>query len=847
MISDINRLLITTISESNFRVELLANPPWLWLLWIISLGVASGVSWLASRQVTQQTEATTGELEFKFSTIFHANPDPMWIATLEEGRCLDANASFCEFLEMPQGDIIGRTCRELELWDDLQDYDRFRQALGKNKSLTNLEVVVRTGFRQAKTVLLSARVERLSGQDCVIGVLRDISDRKLLEAKLFYSENKLRSILESITDIILTINTQGQELRSIDIPPVSSSLGNNRHTSIVHATVNTFLLNSTPHDWLQRVLAVINSGKAVNFDYSLTIGTELLWFSVVISPIDSTAATWVARDISDRKLAETALRSAKEAADAANRAKSGFIATMSHELRSPLNPIMGFSQIILRTPDLPPDHYEKAEIIYRSGEYLLKLINNILELSKLEADKTLLHIQEVNLPYLLLDVTNMLRLRADDAGIELLLESSPDLPEYICTDEIKLQQILINLLSNAIKFTPSGFVKLSVSHHLDANLEDNLEDNLEASLGNSYLGNITLDKIYPENAEQGELNPRGDSQGIREASTQENPSRTGKTGNRVFLDFRVEDTGVGIAATEIPHIFTAFTQAEAGREKHEGAGLGLAISQKFVQLLGGEIRVTSQLGQGTAFQFQIPVQLGSFQLGQDGVILEANSPPALVLAPQEEPQRILVVDDLSVNRQLLVAILSPLGFELREANNGQEAIDLWEQWSPQLIFMDLRMPGTDGYAAIKHIKSQPQGGNTIIITLTASGLQEDKAAVFAVGCDDFHTKPFTAKSIFDTLTQHLGMNYSPPREVEDTIVTPNISLTTEDFTCMPPEWLEQIYLACRIGDFDRVAQLISEAPAASSSLATSLQNLADRFQSEIIMELIHPLIKNSEQ
>lgn len=468
-------------------------------------------------------------------------------------------------------------------------------------------------------------------------------------------------------------------------------------------------------------------------------------------------------------------------AEAANQAKSTFIANMSHELRSPLNAVIGFSQLMMRTNNLPLEHYENASIINRSGDYLLTLINNILDLSKIEAGKTTLNICNFDLEHLLGDVEDMLQLRAAEAGLSLIFDQSPDLPRYICTDETKLRQVLINLLGNAIKFTNTGSIYLGISH--------------ESCADSQYI-----------------------------------------------LYFCVRDTGVGIDKAELDKLFTTFNQAKAGREKQEGTGLGLAISRRFVQMMGGDITVTSELGKGTEFRFQIQVQRGQ------AVIVETNLPKrALSLAANQPTYKILVVDDKPVNCKLLVRLLAPMGFEVREAHDGQEAIAIWEAWEPHLIWMDMRMPVMDGYEATKYIKSITRGSATAIIALTASVLEEEKAIVLSAGCDDFIRKPFKEQTIFDTLAKHLGVTYIYDQSPEQsTIQSSNEPILTPEALAsycqeMPPSWKRDLYFAALEADRSRFMDLLAELPNPDSIVGRSLTKLARNFQFEQLIDLLEPI------
>jgi signal transduction histidine kinase/CheY-like chemotaxis protein len=465
-------------------------------------------------------------------------------------------------------------------------------------------------------------------------------------------------------------------------------------------------------------------------------------------------------------------------AKTANQAKSTFIANMSHELRSPLNAILGFSQIMLRTKSLPPEQYENAGIIHRSGEYLLTLINNVLDFAKIEAGKTTLNEKDFDLYQLLDDLEDMLNLRAVNAGLELIFDRAENLPRYIYGDGVKLRQVLLNLLGNGIKFTEKGGVVLRVN------------------------------AIFHENTEN------------------------------YTLDFNINDTGVGIAPAELSQLFEAFSQTKSGQEAHEGTGLGLAISRQFVQLMGGNITVSSQLGEGTTFQFAIEVQPGQ-TINSDRNI---NEKRVIGLTPDQPIYKILVVDDKLINCQLLIKLLTPLGFDLQAASNGQEAIKIWDEWQPNLIFMDMRMPVMDGYEATKYIKGHVKGSATVIIALTASVLEEEKAIVLSAGCDDFMRKPFKEEAIFNMLHQYLGVNYIYQEIIKSVIDQRAEILTFADLQIMPQDWLERFMQRNLEADASQVLMIMQEIPPTETKLIKGLTKLVYEYEFEKIINLIEPLI-----
>ncbi|KYC39618.1 histidine kinase [Scytonema hofmannii PCC 7110] len=504
------------------------------------------------------------------------------------------------------------------------------------------------------------------------------------------------------------------------------------------------------------------------------------WNELKISPVYDAAGNLtnfigVITDISERLATEQALAVAKEAAEQGSKAKSAFLANMSHELRTPLNAILGFSQLMLRSPNLPTDQKENLHIIHSSGEHLLALINQILDFSKIEAGRVTLNCKIFDLIDLLDEVRHLFRLKAKEKGLELILDCNVEVPQYIRTDEVKLRQVLINLLSNAIKFTVQGSVTFTVE--LTSNLE---------TLTNS---------------------------------------------NQTFIIFSITDTGIGIAPSEINNLFQPFVQTSSGQKSYEGTGLGLAISRQFVQLMGGEIAVRSTLGCGTTFTFKLPVDVN----------FEANKPESqqltprvIALEPNHPPYRLLIVDDIDYNRQLLVKLLAPLGFELKEANNGQQAIEIWEDWQPHLIWMDLRMPVLDGYKATQYIRAQSRGLSCAIVALTASTLQDVEASTLAMGFNAFIRKPVSEKTIFDTLNKYLGVHYI----YEQTISDANNSMELIEIPKLSVQWVTEMKQAINCADLELIDNLIAQTYVENPSFSQYLQGHLNNFEYKKILSII---------
>jgi PAS domain S-box-containing protein len=530
----------------------------------------------------------------------------------------------------------------------------------------------------------------------------------------------------------------------------------------------------------------------------------------------------VGRDITERQIAEElkakniALEAAKHYAESANRAKSQFLANMTHELRTPLNAILGFTQLLSRNSNLTSDQHEQIGIITRSGEHLLALINDVLEMSKIEAGRTVLNPNRFDLYYLIDNLEAMLQLKASSNGLKLIFEIAPDIPQYVETDESKLRQVLINLLGNAIKFTQEGKVTLRVARELN-------------------VERLKVEGSKPLQVERLKVDGSEQSSNLQPSNLQPATSL-----QPVTLTFEVEDTGPGIAPDELDTLFDAFVQTESGRKSQEGTGLGLAISHKFVELMGGKFTVKSTLGQGTTIGFNIRVTLA------EAVDIESQPPKGRVigLAPGQPPYRILIVEDRWENRHLLVKLLEPLGFEVLEAKNGLEGVSLWESWEPHLILMDMRMPVMDGYEATKRIKAHIKGQATVIIAITASVFDEARAIVMSAGCDDFVRKPFRESVLLEKIAQHLGVHYVYEDSPQPTLVQSEQrteKLTPEALLVMPPEWRAQLYEEAINCNEEEVFALIEQIPESHVAVKLALAELVNNFRFDALIELTQPL------
>ena len=647
-------------------------------------------------------------------------------------------------------------------------------------------------------VRLNERVRRLAADKAYLQLVNQLMTRLSTLPGL---ENLIQGLLQSVSDTIGGTNVvlyywingrlhqadvygNRRQLESIDDPAVEQVAMSLQPLQVARESESAKMMSA----------ALVQSWTWI---YPLAVGDEMIGvlrienlhissrqmqaylpnfftFAAALLKNDILGFSQLKQAYDELKTTNVSLAAAREAAEAASRAKNTFLANMSHELRTPLNAILGFSQILAREPELGKVQRSNLQAIQHSGQHLLELINDILELSRIEAGQLSLRNESFSLTELVDSAVEMVQGRASAKGLKLVLSCSPNLPIQVQGDCHHLRQVLINLLTNAIKYTSTGGVTFTVGW------------------------------------------------------------------NGKLASFEVEDTGAGISEDEQEKVFTSFYQTDFATSQGEGSGLGLAISRDHVRLMGGEIKLKSQLGVGSRFSFEIPL----VALENKAVIDETPRGNIIGLSGGQPTWRVLIADDDADSRTWLSQLLEDIGFQVRTVTNGEEALSLCHSWRPHFIWMDVHMPVMGGLPACSRIRAIPGCESVRIVAMTATALEDSRPEVLAAGCDDFLCKPATVAEMLEMMRKHLGVQFryaiteeSPATLSEAVYREPE----PQDLLCFPEVLREELLLAANTLDADAARRVLDTMAETDADTVQPLRDWVDKYRFDRIIRLINAL------
>lgn len=632
-----------------------------------------------------------------------------------------------------------------------------------------------------------------------VGVKEDITERKNLEQEIHRTkerleneESKQRAILDNMVDAVITVNREGI-IQSFS--QAAETIFGYTSQEVIGQNIRIFMPRDVAEkhdDYLRNYSSnghakIIGTGREVRacrrdgseFEADLSVAELIIE--------DEKLFTGVIRDITERKRMELELIQAKEQAEAANRAKSTFLANMSHEIRTPLNAILGYAQIMRHDSTLSEKNQDNLTIIGQSGNHLLTLISEILEMSKIESGKIKVQKTSFNIKEMLREVIRMFSITAEEKGINLQLEMEKKSAQTVSQDQSKIKQILINLLSNSIKFTESGHIILRYK------------------------------STFPHQGSQ------------HTPQTRKRP---------LHLQFEVEDSGKGIKPNEQEIIFEPFDQGATGLKIDGGTGLGLAISRKYARLMDGDLFLVKSIsGVGSVFRATIsseePVTTGLSTTKQQKRVKR--------LQPEQPEYQILVINGRYINRDILSQMLTRVGFQVSTAKNGDEGIKQFTALPPHAVIIDISLTAMDRAEACKLIRNHPKGHSTIIITTSDQNFEEVKNQVIEMEADAFIKQPIREEELFEKLRLHLGAEFFyESKVVASTEPQPAVTIDKEKIELLPAALREDFYKATLLGNINGLKDLISQTVQLDYSLGMALQNRLNNFELNTFMHLFKP-------
>ncbi len=756
---------------------------------------------IAERQ--QAEEALVKERNL-LRTVIDNLPDHIYVKDTQR-RYIANNAAHARFLGAESSsELVGKTVFDVYPPELAAQYHADEQAIFESgQPLVNQEELT-VGPTDTRKWLLTTKVPLQDSQGQIIGLVgigRDITERNQVEDALRASESELRALFKGMTDVVIMLNSDG---RCLKFAPTSGKLympedqlrGKTLHETFPQDQADIFL---------EHIHQSLATQQLVKLEYSLNIeGTEL-WFDGCIAPMSKNTVIFVARDITEHKRFEEQLQCAKEtaleaqhaaeaarrASETANQAKSMFLAHMSHELRTPLNSILGYTQILKRDKRVTKQQKDAIDTIHHSSEHLLTLINELLDLSRIEARKMELELTDVYFPGFLKEITEIVQIRAQQKEVSFDCDIASDLPTGVHADEKRLRQVLLNLLNNAIKFTEEGGIVFSVS---------------------------------------AESLPANDAK---------SPTTS--------IHFEVGDTGIGISPDKLEEIFLPFQQVHKAQLTTEGTGLGLPISRNLVRIMDSELHVKSVVGQGTTFWFDLELAEVEGIVASETVSAARQS--RHIISVKEEQRKILLVDDNEKNRAVLRDMLLPLGFEIAEAVNGQDALAKATQFFPELILMDLVMPVMDGLEATRQIRQIAALKGVIVIGVSASALETQRQVSLQAGCDDFLAKPIHIDELLERLQRHLRLEwlYEEPSATDS---GEQQVVETLPLVVPPKEDLKTLLEFSEIGHITGIQQSLENMKKADTQcipFVTKIEEFVENFQFKHIIEMIQFYLQGGEQ